>query len=187
MQNGIFLYQDQTTATSVTGQKQEQNGMNPSQSLSATSQPKESKNASFSIRSPPHGKMIESHLEGTAQDVVPREGTAQHVDADYGIRTFHRQKPDAGEPTEMSSCGKPPLKLSLKMIESMYDLPQKAAARKCGISLTTLKRACHKLGINQWRATKVIVGLLPPCPLNCLPQVKYSHYTDPVVCACVGV
>jgi len=43
MQIGIFLYQNQTTATSVTGQKQEQNGMNPSQSLSATSQPKESK------------------------------------------------------------------------------------------------------------------------------------------------
>ena len=131
--------------------------------------------------------MIESHLEGTAQDVVPREDTAQHVDADYGIRTFHHQKLDAEEPTEMSSRGKPPLKLSLKMIESMYDLPQKAAARKCGISLTALKRACHKFGINWWRETRVIVVLSLPYPLCCMPQVKYSHYRDPVLCACVGV
>ena len=88
--------------------------------------------------------------------------TAQDEDPEDGIRIFPRRKLHEGEqraayPEPMR--GRPPLKLNLKTVESVFDLPQKDAALKFGISLTAFKQVCRKLGINCWpyrRPSKVI-------------------------------
>lgn len=84
------------------------------------------------------------------------------VQEDDGIRIFPRRKLQGGEQGDAFPepvRGRPPLKLSLKTVESLFSLPQKDAAQKFGISLTAFKQVCRKLGVACWpyrRPSKVI-------------------------------
>ncbi|EKX36946.1 hypothetical protein GUITHDRAFT_116813 [Guillardia theta CCMP2712] len=40
--------------------------------------------------------------------------------------------------------------VSLSTLEPLFHLPQESAARRLGVSLTSLKAACRKIGIKRW-------------------------------------
>ena len=46
--------------------------------------------------------------------------------------------------------GRPPVKVDLEALQTMFDRPQPAAAHSLGISLTSLKLVCRRLGLSRW-------------------------------------
>jgi len=46
--------------------------------------------------------------------------------------------------------GRPPVKVDLAALQTMFDRPQPAAAHSLGISLTSLKLVCRRLGLSRW-------------------------------------
>jgi len=73
------------------------------------------------------------------------------------VPLFPRRK--AGETeSAASSRGRDPVSLGYDVLEPLFALPQNAAAKRIGISLTALKQVCRKLGIERWpyrRASKM--------------------------------
>lgn len=63
------------------------------------------------------------------------------------VKLFPRRK--AGH-NEVHEKGRPPVKVSVETIEAMFCMPQAAACKVLGISLTALKQVCRKLGITRW-------------------------------------
>lgn len=49
-----------------------------------------------------------------------------------------------------SRRGRPPIQIDVAAVQSMFDRPQPAAALCLGISLTSLKLVCRKLGLVRW-------------------------------------
>jgi len=94
----------------------------------------------------------------------------QDEDPDDGIRVFPRRKLHEAEHGKVYSepvRGRPPMTLSLKTVELLFDLPQKDVAARFGISLTAFKQVCRKLGITRWpyrRASKVMEVLTCKLP-----------------------
>mmetsp|Transcript_68620 Transcript_68620/g.100471 ORF Transcript_68620/g.100471 Transcript_68620/m.100471 type:complete len:453 (+) Transcript_68620:78-1436(+) len=95
---------------------------------------------------------------------------AQDEDPDDGIRVFPRRKLHEAEHGKVYSepvRGRPPMTLSLKTVELLFDLPQKDVAARFGISLTAFKQVCRKLGITRWpyrRASKALAPEASPDP-----------------------
>ena len=46
--------------------------------------------------------------------------------------------------------GRLPVKVDRETVESLFGVPQPDAARALGISLTSLKQVCRKLGVTRW-------------------------------------
>jgi len=46
--------------------------------------------------------------------------------------------------------GRPPAKVHVETLKTMFDRPQPEAAKELGISLTTLKQVCRRLGLHRW-------------------------------------
>lgn len=63
------------------------------------------------------------------------------------VQLFPRRK--VGD-TVFPEKGRLPVKIDRKTIESLFGMPQPNAARKLGISLTSLKQVCRKLGVTRW-------------------------------------
>eukprot|EP00960_Hanusia_phi_P065763 766204-Hanusia_phi.AAC.3 len=53
----------------------------------------------------------------------------------------------------------PPVPLSLPALQALFHLPQEIAARRLGMSVSSLKLACRKLGIRRWPYSR---WALPP-------------------------
>ena len=69
--------------------------------------------------------------------------------ADDGtVQLYPRRK--SGKCAEPPARGRPPMLLCYRTIASHFGGPQTDAAQRLGISLTTLKQACRKLGISRW-------------------------------------
>ena len=58
---------------------------------------------------------------------------------------------DAGTPAR----GRPAIQLGYSAVATLFDIPQKEAAQRLGISLTGLKVVSRKLGISRWPYTRV--------------------------------
>ena len=93
------------------------------------------------------------------------------------VRIFPRRK--AGQNSGMwPENGRTPLKLDLNSIQPLFAMPQKDAACTLGISPTTLKKVCRKLGIPSWahvrdtRVPAVPVGPDVPPHLPATPTVE---------------
>jgi hypothetical protein len=67
--------------------------------------------------------------------------------ANIQVHLFPRRK--AGD-TVFPEKGRLPVKVDRKTIEDMFGMPQPHAARALGISLTSLKQVCRKLGVTRW-------------------------------------
>jgi hypothetical protein len=68
------------------------------------------------------------------------------------VRLFpRRKKKGVARPPER---GRSPMRLGNQAIVSLFGIPQADAACQLGISLTTLKVACRKLGISRWPYTR---------------------------------
>ena len=67
--------------------------------------------------------------------------------ANIQVHLFPRRK--AGD-TVFPEKGRLPVKVDRKTIEAMFGMPQPHAARTLGISLTSLKQVCRKLGVTRW-------------------------------------
>ena len=52
--------------------------------------------------------------------------------------------------TSMTARGRPPAKVNIEELKSMFHLPQPDAAKSLGISLTTLKQVCRRHGMVRW-------------------------------------
>ncbi|EKX53850.1 hypothetical protein GUITHDRAFT_100816 [Guillardia theta CCMP2712] len=78
------------------------------------------------------------------------------------IRLFPRRK--LGE-DEGPQKGRLPLVIDITTLQNLYGVPLVKAAKILGISLTTLKQVCRRLGIQRWpyqKPRKVETVLLPP-------------------------
>jgi len=69
------------------------------------------------------------------------------------VRLFPRRKA-CSEHARPPEKGRSPMRLSNQAIVSLFSVPQADAACQLGISLTTLKLACRKLGISRWPYTR---------------------------------
>ena len=70
-------------------------------------------------------------------------------DCKASVHLFPRRKAgskDASPPAK----GRAPILVSYQAIASFFGQPQNDAARQLGISLTTLKQVCRKLGLTRW-------------------------------------
>ena len=67
-------------------------------------------------------------------------------------RAEQRQSSDGARLHEgcVPGRGRRPTKIERRVVEGLFSVPQTDAARKLGISLTTLKQACRRLGIMRW-------------------------------------
>ena len=87
---------------------------------------------------------------GLSSSLLPMAQT--HFDVDI-VRLFPRGKSKAvahAGPRKARS----PMLFSYQAISSLFDRPQKDAAGRLGISLTTLKQVCRKLGVLRWPYTR---------------------------------
>jgi hypothetical protein len=66
------------------------------------------------------------------------------------VRMFPRRKRDEKETDTMPCRGRPAMTLNLEAVQAKFDLPQQEAARALGISVTSLKQVCRKLGVKRW-------------------------------------
>lgn len=65
-----------------------------------------------------------------------------------GVQLFPRRKQGEGGCPPVK--GRSPVLIELDSISALFDTPQMVAARTLGISLTTLKQVCRKLGVTRW-------------------------------------
>ena len=49
-----------------------------------------------------------------------------------------------------SKRGRPPARVDVERLKTMFGMPQSQAAKVLGISLTTLKQVCRRLGVSRW-------------------------------------
>jgi hypothetical protein len=54
--------------------------------------------------------------------------------------------------------GRLPVKVDRETVESLFGVPQPDAARALGISLTSLKQVCRKLGVTRWPYQRTIIS-----------------------------
>ena len=74
------------------------------------------------------------------------------------IRLFPRRKaqdmqstgPEQGSSSTSARNRRAPMVLSLDSIAPLFDLPQGQAAQRLGVSITSLKVVCRKLGVGRW-------------------------------------
>jgi hypothetical protein len=98
------------------------------------------------------------------------------------VQLFPRRK--AGD-TVHPEKGRQPLKVDLDTVYSMFGMPQAEAARLLGLSLTTLKQVCRKLGVSRWpytrkckRSKRPCHSLLPGAEVTC-PPIETSTSIPP--------
>ena len=54
-------------------------------------------------------------------------------------------------PAEPQGCtSRPPSKVDIEQLQMLFEQPQPEAAKRLGISLTTLKQVCRRLGVSRW-------------------------------------
>ena len=63
-----------------------------------------------------------------------------------------------------SARGRPPAKVDVEMMKGMFGMPQPEAAKALGVSITTLKQVCRRLGLQRWpyRRRCKATGAAPP-------------------------
>jgi hypothetical protein len=108
----------------------------------------------------------------TAQDIsifteMAREET-KHTDARMAevtasISIFPRPKAPEND-TNYAVRGRAPLKMSLQLLKSKFELSLKDAAIYFGISRTALKQACRRLGVHCWPYKRKSFASNPPAP-----------------------
>ena len=76
-------------------------------------------------------------------------GSSSHM-----VRLFPRRKQGDTEGTPQGRFGRRACVLDAAAIAEYFKCHQSEAARKLGISVTTLKQACRKLGIARWPGPK---------------------------------
>ena len=72
------------------------------------------------------------------------------------VRMFPRRKRDGKETDTMPCRGRPAMTLNLEAVQAKFGLPQQEAARALGISVTSLKQVCRKLGVRRWPYHRVV-------------------------------
>jgi hypothetical protein len=72
------------------------------------------------------------------------------------VRMFPRRKRDEKETDTMPCRGRPAMTLNLEAVQAKFGLPQQEAARALGISVTSLKQVCRKLGVRRWPYHRVV-------------------------------
>lgn len=73
---------------------------------------------------------------------------------------------------------------TFELLQSLFCLPLKDAARKTRVSVTTLKRICRKLGVRAWpfRYQEALSSTHPPSPPHLSPAGSSSSIISPSVC-----
>ena len=66
------------------------------------------------------------------------------------VRMFPRRKRDGKDTDTMPCRGRQPMALNLEAVQAKFNLPQQEAASALGISVTSLKQVCRKLGVTKW-------------------------------------
>ena len=66
------------------------------------------------------------------------------------VRMFPRRKGVERGGVPAPQRGRQPVALDLAAVQAKFQLPQRDAARNLGISLTSLKQVCRKLGLRRW-------------------------------------
>lgn len=82
-----------------------------------------------------------AHIDGAK----PAGASSFVEDVNVSVVLFPRRK--AGSATEPRA---PPVKLGFDVLAPLFGLPQSAAAKSIGVSLTALKQVCRKLGLERW-------------------------------------
>ena len=67
--------------------------------------------------------------------------------ASNSVLLYPRRKGNCGQ---LPPKGRKPMALDLAALQDKFTLPQPDAARKLGVSLTSLKHVCRKLGLKRW-------------------------------------
>ncbi|EKX51769.1 hypothetical protein GUITHDRAFT_102376 [Guillardia theta CCMP2712] len=78
--------------------------------------------------------------------VVASVGRRRRRNATDDVTIFPRRK--AGQ--DKLGRNRPPIVISLPMLQRLFDLPQRAASKKLGICTTVMKKVCRRLGVCKW-------------------------------------
>jgi len=95
--------------------------------------------------------------EGEGEDTVVHGGNGRTSGIELSsdgkrVLLYPRRKGDArGDARgDAPQRGRKPVSLELATVEAKFELPQPEAAKELGISLTSLKLVCRKLGLKKW-------------------------------------
>ena len=91
----------------------------------------------------PEPAQAKASERGFSSAMVPSQPAEKFV-ADAGGE--ERQHDDTHE----SKKGRPPARVDVERLRTMFGMPQPQAAQALGISLTTLKQVCRRLGLSRW-------------------------------------
>ena len=103
-----------------------------------------------------------------------------------GVRLFPRRK-RGDEGVVQPTNGRAPMFLENKDISVLFNTPQAKAAETLGISITTLKQVCRKLGITRWPYARrcsarpihdLSAAPAQPAPANCRSVAVASESDD---------
>lgn len=71
-------------------------------------------------------------------------------DGDNDAPADRSSSPERALQASASARGRPPAKVDVEMMKRMFGMPQPEAAKALGVSLTTLKQVCRRLGLQRW-------------------------------------
>jgi len=103
--------------------------------------------------------LLETMAKLVVAEIEIREKNSKGTkDASVKVHLFPRRK--AGD-SIFPEKGRLPVKVDRETVESMFGVAQPDAARALGISLTSLKQVCRKLGIQRWPYQRLVCPSTP--------------------------
>jgi len=97
-----------------------------------------------------HEESIVQNDQASSDDalkaIVASAGKRRRRNATDDVTIFPRRK--AGQ--DKLGRNRPPIVISLPMLQRLFDLPQRAASKKLGICTTVMKKVCRRLGVCKW-------------------------------------
>ena len=74
--------------------------------------------------------------------------------SESGEETRSPRADDSRDPADPNEAGSPgdetEADVQLKRLSAVFNLPQKEAAARCGMALSTFKKLCRRLGVRRW-------------------------------------
>jgi len=120
--------------------------------------------------------------EGSPEDDVAAHHRVDHhsqgmqpprTSPNAAVQLYPRRK--AGKTGSPIQKGRSPMLLSYQGVASLFGRPQPEAAERLGISLTSLKEVCRKLGVPRWPYRR---GVLVGDPVSTASGVKVDGCSD---------
>mmetsp|Transcript_18134 Transcript_18134/g.59563 ORF Transcript_18134/g.59563 Transcript_18134/m.59563 type:complete len:169 (-) Transcript_18134:22-528(-) len=108
---------------------------------------------------PEHRKTTDNHEPSTqvttpfpnaSGSVIPTPSRKITVGEPFAVRLVPRKRKQGDSSIESSLNMREELKISREDVEKFFDMPQPDAAVALGISLSTLKNVCRKIGVYRW-------------------------------------